>query len=86
MGKYRSLSDYLRRLEIYSTLAACDYMQSGKTVAPIRLLGNPIAAFARSYLLKRGFLDGAPGLAVAMLAAVSVFFKYAKLYEMQHKL
>jgi glycosyltransferase involved in cell wall biosynthesis len=80
---YRSLSDYLKRLEIYSTLAACDYQQRGKTVTPIRLLGNPIAAFARSYLLKRGFLDGAPGLAVAILAAVSVFFKYAKLFELQ---
>jgi glycosyltransferase involved in cell wall biosynthesis len=83
---YRSLSDYLKRLEIYSTLAARDYRQRGKTVTPISLLGNPIAAFARSYLMKRGFLDGAPGLAVAMLAAISVFFKYAKLYELNHKL
>ena len=83
---YRSLSDYLKRLEIYSALAALDHQQRGKTITPIRLLGNPIAAFARSYLLKRGFLDGAPGLAVAMLAAISVFFKYAKLYELQRKL
>jgi glycosyltransferase involved in cell wall biosynthesis len=83
---YRSLSDYLKRLEIYSTLAAYDYQQRGKTVTPIELLGNPMAAFARSYLVKRGLLDGAPGLAVAMLAAISVFFKYAKLYELQRKL
>jgi glycosyltransferase involved in cell wall biosynthesis len=83
---YRNLSDYLRRLEIYSTLAALDYQQQGKTISPIRLLGNPIAAFIRSYLVKRGFLDGTPGLAVAITAAVSVFFKYAKLYELQRKL
>jgi glycosyltransferase involved in cell wall biosynthesis len=83
---YRSLSDYLKRLEIYSTLAARDYQQRGKAVTPISLLGNPIAAFARSYLMKRGLLDGAPGLAVAMLAAISVFFKYAKLYELNHRL
>jgi glycosyltransferase involved in cell wall biosynthesis len=83
---YRSLSDYLRRLEIYSTLAACDYQQQGKTISPIRLLGNPIAAFVKSYIVKRGFLDGTPGLAVAITSAISVFFKYAKLYELQHKL
>jgi glycosyltransferase involved in cell wall biosynthesis len=83
---YRSLSDYLRRLEIYSTLAALDYQQQGKTISPLGLLGNPIAAFIRSYLIKRGFLDGTPGLAVAITAAISVFFKYAKLYELQHKL
>jgi glycosyltransferase involved in cell wall biosynthesis len=83
---YRSLSDYLHRLEIYSTLAASDYQQKGKTVGPIGFFGNPIIAFIRSYLIKRGFLDGAPGLAVAIMAGVSVFFKYAKLYELQRKL
>jgi glycosyltransferase involved in cell wall biosynthesis len=83
---YRSLSDYLRRLEIYSTLAARDYQKRGKVASPIMLLGNPIVAFIRSYLVKCGFLDGAPGLAVATMAAVSVFFKYAKLYELQRKL
>lgn len=80
---YRSLSDYLRRLDVYSSLAALDYRQQGKTATPARLLGNPIAAFVRSYLMKRGFLDGAPGLTVAVTAAISVFFKYAKLYELQ---
>jgi len=82
---YRSLSDYLRRLETYSTLAALDYQQKGKVATPFKLLGNPAAAFIKAYLLKRGFLDGAPGLAVAVMGAVSVFFKYAKLYELQHK-
>jgi len=39
--------------------------------------------FVKSYLLKRGFLDGAPGFMVAAMGAVSVFFKYSKLYEIQ---
>ncbi len=82
---YRSLSDYLHRLEIYSTLAAYDYQQQGKKAGPIKLFGNPFVAFIRSYLVKCGFLDGTPGLAVAITAAVSVFFKYAKLYELNRK-
>jgi len=82
---YRSLSDYLKRLETYSALAAGDYCQRGKISAAPKMFGNPIAAFARAYLLKRGFLDGVPGLMVAIMGAVSVFFKYAKLYELQQK-
>jgi glycosyltransferase involved in cell wall biosynthesis len=82
---YRSLSDYLRRLEVYSNLAALDYRQRGKCASPGSLLGNPTAAFVRSYIVKRGFLDGTPGFAVAAMGAVSVFFKYAKLYELQRK-
>jgi glycosyltransferase involved in cell wall biosynthesis len=83
---YRSLSDYLKRLETYSSLAAADYQQRGKTATGLKLLGNPIATFARAYLLKGGFLDGVPGLMVAAMGAVSVFFKYAKLYELQQKI
>jgi glycosyltransferase involved in cell wall biosynthesis len=82
---YRNLSDYLKRLEIYSALAAADYQQKGKSVSPFMLFGNPAAAFIKAYLLKRGFLDGTPGFAVAVMGAVSVFFKYAKLYELRRK-
>jgi glycosyltransferase involved in cell wall biosynthesis len=80
---YRSFSDYLGRLETYSSLAALDYQQQGKSATPLKLLGNPIAAFIKSYLLKRGFLDGMPGFVVAVMGVVSVFFKYAKLYELK---
>ena len=80
---YRRLSDYLRRLETYSTLAAADYDQKGRRFSPLGLMANPFLAFLRGYIFKRGFLDGTPGLMVAVLGAVSVYFKYAKLFEMQ---
>jgi glycosyltransferase involved in cell wall biosynthesis len=80
---YRNLSDYLRRLEVYSNLAAFDYQQRGKQATPLGLLGNPTAAFVKAYILKRGFMDGTAGFAVAVMGAVSVFFKYAKLHELQ---
>jgi glycosyltransferase involved in cell wall biosynthesis len=80
---YRTLSDYLKRLEVYSRLAAADYQERGKTAGGIKLLANPALTFLKAYLLKRGFLDGLPGLMVAVMGAVSVFFKYATLYELQ---
>ena len=80
---YRDLSAYLRRLESYSTLAAADYRERGKVSTPLRMLLNPTATFIKAYLMKRGFLDGTPGFVVAVMGAVSVFFKYAKLYELQ---
>ncbi|MBN1567694.1 MAG: glycosyltransferase family 2 protein [Acidobacteria bacterium] len=82
---YRDLSDYLRRLEIYSNLAAFDYQQKGRRAGLFSLLFNPAAAFAKAFLLKRGFLDGTPGFTVAVMGAVSVFFKYAKLYELRDR-
>ncbi len=81
---YRSLSDYLKRLDTYSRLAAFDYQKKGKTVSAAKLLTHPVATFLKAYLLKRGFLDGTPGLMAAFMGAVSVFFKYAKLYELMN--
>lgn len=80
---YRNISDYLERLETYSSLAALDYRQRGKKATLPGLMFNPLAAFLKSYLLKRGFLDGTPGFMVAAMGAVSVFFKHSKLYEIQ---
>jgi len=80
---YRRLSDYILRLETYSRLAAADYQERGRRSRPLKLLLDPAATFIKSYLLKRGFLDGVPGLMVAVLGAISVYFKYAKLYELR---
>jgi len=82
---YRSLSDYLRRLETYSSLAAADYFERGKVSTPMKMLLNADLTFIKAYIVKRGFLDGAPGLMVAVMGAVSVFFKYAKLYELRRR-
>jgi hypothetical protein len=82
---YKNLSDYLERLESYSSLAAADYLQRGKISSGLKMLENPLATFVKAYILKRGFLDGVPGFMVAVMGAISVFFKYAKLYELQHR-
>ena len=36
----------------------------------------------RFYLLKRGFLDGQPGLIIAAMNAVYTFLKYAQLWQL----
>ena len=39
------------------------------------------AAFLRSYILRRGFMDGMAGFILSVMSAYSVFLKYAKLWE-----
>jgi len=82
---YRSLSDYLVRLESYTGLAAADYRDRGKAANSAELFLDPLVTFIKAYFLKRGCLDGVPGFMAAVMGSVSVYFKYAKLYELQHK-
>lgn len=83
---YSSVSEYLIQLENFSELAAADANDAAHRCGWSELLLLPPFEFLRNFLLLRGFLDGVPGLAVSYLCAVSVFFKYLKLWELQHRL
>jgi len=77
-----SLSEHLRSMDGYTTLAAQDIVARKKTVTYSRLLFDPAWTFFRTYVLKAGFLDGPEGLAIAYMAALYNFVKYAKARDM----
>lgn len=77
-----SLSQHLRAMDRYTTLAAQEIVSRGKTVTYSRLLLDPLWTFLRSYVAKLGFLDGVEGLAIAYMAALYTFVKYAKARDM----
>jgi hypothetical protein len=47
---------------------------------------RPVATFFIRYLIRLGILDGLPGFVICTMESYSVFLKYVKLYEMQHRL
>jgi glycosyltransferase involved in cell wall biosynthesis len=73
-----SLSEHIRTMDRYTTLAAEQLVASGRTVSWGRLLFEPPWTFFHTYVLKAGFLDGVEGLAIANMAALYNFLKYAK--------
>lgn len=76
---YRSDSDFLRKLDQYSSLGAQQAYAAGKRSSLTKALTHALSAFIRSYVLKRGFLDGRAGLMVAITSAESAYHKYLKL-------
>jgi glycosyltransferase involved in cell wall biosynthesis len=78
-----SIEEHLERLHRYTSLAAEEMWQRGKTASQASLVLAPLAAFIKSYFVKRGFLDGPQGLLIAGFAAYYNFLKYAKLWEKQ---
>src|SRR5579863_8293617 len=76
-----SLSEHLRTLDRYTSLAARELEVQGKAVTMRHLTLDPAWTFFRTYVLQRGFLDGRQGLAIAWMAALYTFLKYAKACE-----
>jgi len=77
-----SLSEHLRTLDRYTTLAAEELVSRKTKIGLYNLIVDPAWTFVRSYFLQRGFLDGLEGLTIAHMAAIYTFLKYAKARNM----
>jgi glycosyltransferase involved in cell wall biosynthesis len=77
-----SLSEHLRTLDRYTTLAAEELVARRTKIGLSRLIFDPAWTFVRSYFIQRGFLDGLEGLTIAHMAASYTFLKYAKARNM----
>jgi glycosyltransferase involved in cell wall biosynthesis len=73
-----SMSEHLRSMDSYTTLAAQEIAGREETIGFGKLLFDPPWTFFRTYVLKLGFLDGVEGLAIAYMAALYNFVKYSK--------
>src|SRR5689334_19662361 len=73
-----SLSEHLKTMDRYTTLAAEQILANREKVTWWRLVCEPPWTFFQTYFLKLGFLDGVEGLAIANMAALYNFVKYAK--------
>jgi glycosyltransferase involved in cell wall biosynthesis len=81
---YKNISEYLEKLDRYTTLAAEKRFAAGVRFSFWRHLILPWEFFARA-ILKLGILDGYPGLVWAGLSAYHSWLKYVKLGELQRE-
>src|SRR2546425_5296037 len=81
---YRDLTEHLDKLSRYAAWGAQDLWDGGRRAWVGDLLVRPPFTFFRTYVLQLGILEGWHGVVLCGLAAVSVFLKYARLWELQH--
>jgi len=79
-----SISDYMNKVNNYSTLQALEKSGRGK-VKFSDLFLRPLAAYLQQYFLQGGFLDGIPGLMAVNFHVMTNMLTYMKIWEMQKK-
>ena len=82
---YRDFSQVLKKVDVYSSAAAQQAYKQGKKGGLGEALIHGFWAFFRTYVLRRGFLDGKHGLALAISNAATSYYKYLKLWQLQNK-
>ena len=80
---FDDLSTYLDRQNRYTTLAARQAYELGRTAGLLHLVLSPMVRFLKFYILRLGFLDGVPGLVHVTIGCMNSFNKYAKLKALE---
>ncbi len=82
---HSSISSFLDKINDYSSLEAEYRYQSGMKSSLFKIAVYPIAKFKYNYLLRLGFLDGVPGIIMAMMMSFHSYLTWTKLYLLWHK-
>ena len=77
---YETISDFLSKMQHYSTLFAKQY-QGKKKASLLSAIGHGLFAFFKSYILQRGFLLGSEGFIISCYNGHTSYYKYLKLQE-----
>ena len=80
-NSYPDMSSYIEKINRYADGHLDASRQAGKRWSLMANLTRPIWRFFRGYVLRCGFLDGFPGLWIAVATAFSAFVRYSRVYE-----
>lgn len=80
-----TVSDFLSDINEYSTLNAKYFFEHKKRTNVFEIIGYPIAKFIHNYIWRKGFLDGMPGMIMALMMSFHSFLTRGKLWQLQRK-
>lgn len=86
---YTSIFQHIEKMNKYTEYDATELYAKGVRINLLNFgwcwFVKPAIAFARKYVLQKGFLDGKEGLLISVFTAWVVFLHYVKVWEMQKK-
>jgi glycosyltransferase involved in cell wall biosynthesis len=78
---YRTLAEAIGKMNRYTSLGVARQERRGASASYLLAFLRALGAFFKAYVLQLGFLDGGPGLVIAVLRFENSFYKHAKFIE-----
>lgn len=79
---YRTLEQVLDKVNSYSSAGARMRHAQGRSSSLRQAIVHGLWAFVRTWIIRRGFLDGRAGFLIAVMNAEASFYRYAKLQHL----
>ncbi|HEY5227157.1 MAG TPA: glycosyltransferase family 2 protein [Opitutaceae bacterium] len=78
---YRTLAEAIGKMNRYTSLGVAKQVRGGASSGYAKAFFRALWAFLKCYVIQLAFLDGGPGLVIAVLRFENSFYKHAKLVE-----
>jgi glycosyltransferase involved in cell wall biosynthesis len=82
---YYTREDHLKQIEYFGKIASSELHARGGRSNWLKIGIKVLAQFFKSFILKRGFMDGATGFTISRLSAYATYRKYVMLLNLQRQ-
>ena len=82
---YATYEEFDLKTDHFSSISAQSYYDLGRKAPIWRLIVHSSWAFFKSYILRKGFLDGFNGFVICFQTAKITYLKYSKLRQLYKK-
>ena len=80
---HQTMTAFLSEINYYSTLRAQELFKKRKTTNLFQIITFPVGKFIFNYFFRLGFLDGVPGLIIAVMMSFHPFLVRGKLWQLR---
>ena len=82
---HNSISDFITRIDSYTTVDARERQATGQRVGRLRILLSPLGMAWKCLIVKKGYKDGFPGLLFSLCMGIYSFMRLVKVWQMNQQ-
>ena len=79
---HSTIKSFIQKINLYSDIRANELFNLGENTNMFEIIFFPIGKFIQNYFLRLGFMDGTPGIIMALCMSFHVFLNKAKLWHL----
>ena len=79
---HSTIKSFIQKINLYSDIRSKELFNQQETTNMFEIIVFPIGKFIQNYFLRLGFLDGTPGIIMALCMSFHVFLNKAKLWHL----
>lgn len=84
-NSHKTLKSFMEKIDFYSTIRSQELFNQKVSTNLFEIIFFPIGKFLQNYIFRLGFLDGTPGIIMALCLSFHVFLNKSKLWHLSQQ-